>query len=48
VGSQIVEMAHDGFEEVDSILDKAESLIFKVAENKENKEGCYIKRTYST
>ena len=33
VGSQIVEMAHDGFEEVDSILDKAESLIFKVAEN---------------
>lgn len=38
VGSQIVELAHDGFEEVDTILDKAESLIFKVSENKENKE----------
>ena len=43
VGSQIVEMAHDGFEEVDSILDKAESLIFKVAENKENKEVVTLK-----
>ena len=43
VGSQIVEMAHDGLEEVDSILDKAESLIFKVAENKENKEVVTLK-----
>ena len=43
VGSQIVELAHDGFEEVDSILDKAESLIFKVAENKENKEVVTLK-----
>lgn len=43
VGSQIVELAHDGFEEVDSILDKAESLIFKVAENKENKEIVSLK-----
>lgn len=43
VGSKIVELAHDGFEEVDSILDKAESLIFKVAENKENKEIVSLK-----
>ena len=43
VGSQIVELAHDGMEEVDSILDKAESLIFKVAENKENKEIVSLK-----
>lgn len=43
VGSQIVELAHDGFEEVDAILDKAESLIFKVAENKENKEIVSLK-----
>ena len=43
VGSQIVELAHDGFEEVDSILDKAESLIFKVAENKESKEIVSLK-----
>lgn len=38
IGSQIVEMAQEGYEEVDTILDKAESLIFKVSETKENKE----------
>lgn len=38
IGSHIVEMAQEGYEEVDTILDKAESLIFKVGETKENKE----------
>lgn len=43
VGSQIVELAQDGYEEVDTILDKAESLIFKIGESKENKEIITLK-----
>ena len=43
VGSQIVELAQDGYEEVGTILDKAESLIFKIGESKENKEIITLK-----
>ncbi|MBZ4683129.1 MAG: replicative helicase [Fusobacteriaceae bacterium] len=43
VGSKIVELAQTGYEEVDSILDKAEGLIFKISESKENKEVVNIK-----
>ncbi|TDT71484.1 replicative DNA helicase [Hypnocyclicus thermotrophus] len=38
VGNKVVELAQTGYEEVDSILDKAEGLIFKISESKENKE----------
>lgn len=38
VGSEIVQMAQNGHEEVDGILDKAESMIFGLAETKENKD----------
>lgn len=37
-GTKIVELAYDGYEEVDDILDKAESLIFKISENSESKD----------
>jgi replicative DNA helicase len=43
IGSQIVEMAQEGYEEVETILDKAESLIFKVSETKENKDVVSLK-----
>lgn len=43
IGSQIVEMAQEGYEEVETILDKAESLIFKVSETKENKDVVLLK-----
>lgn len=38
IGTSIVEMAYEGYEEVGTILDKAESLIFKVSENKQSKD----------
>ncbi len=37
-GTKIVEMAYDGYDDADVILDKAEGLIFKIAENKESKD----------
>ncbi|WP_300357688.1 replicative DNA helicase [Fusobacterium sp.] len=43
VGTKIVEMSYDGYEDVDAILDKAEGLIFKISENKESKDVISIK-----
>ena len=43
VGTGIVEMAYEGYEEVEQILDKAENMIFKVSENKEKKEIVSVK-----
>ncbi|MBP6063366.1 MAG: replicative DNA helicase [Fusobacteriaceae bacterium] len=43
VGTKIVEMTHEGYDDVDSILDKAESLIFKISESKESKDILNIK-----
>ena len=37
VGTKIVELAYEGYEEVDDILDKAESLIFNLSENNDSK-----------
>ena len=38
VGTKIVEMSYQGYEDVDTILDKAEGLIFKISETKESKD----------
>lgn len=38
VGTKIVEMSYEAYEDVDTILDKAESLIFKVSETKNSKD----------
>lgn len=38
VGTKIVEMTYDGYEDVDTILDKAEGMIFKISESKEAKD----------
>lgn len=38
VGTKIVEMSYEGYEDVDTILDKAEGLIFKISETKESKD----------
>ncbi|MGL4534798.1 MAG: replicative DNA helicase [Fusobacteriaceae bacterium] len=43
VGTKIVEMAYEGYEDVDSILDKAEGLIFKISETKSSKDIINIK-----
>ncbi|BDU50962.1 replicative DNA helicase [Haliovirga abyssi] len=43
VGTKIVEIAYEGYEEVDQILDKSENMIFKIAQNKENKEVVSVK-----
>ena len=43
VGTKIVEMSYDGYEDVDTILDKAEGLIFKISENKESKDVISLK-----
>ncbi len=45
VGTKIVEMASEGYEDVDTILDKAEGLIFKISETKESKDIVNIKDT---
>lgn len=37
-GTKIVEMSHSSYEDVETILDKAESMIFKVSEIKESKD----------
>ena len=38
VGTKIVEISYEGYEDVDTILDKAEGLIFKISETKESKD----------
>lgn len=43
VGTKIIEMAYEGYEDVDSILDKAEGLIFKISETKSSKDIISIK-----
>ncbi|WP_288304622.1 replicative DNA helicase [uncultured Fusobacterium sp.] len=43
VGTKIVELAYDGYEEVDNILDKAEGLIFKISENADSKDLVSLK-----
>ncbi|MGL5123785.1 MAG: replicative DNA helicase [Fusobacteriaceae bacterium] len=45
IGTKIVEMASEGCEDVDTILDKAEGLIFKISETKEAKDIVNIKDT---
>ncbi len=45
VGAKIVELATEGTEDVESILDKAEGLIFKVSETKESKDIVPIRET---
>lgn len=47
VGTKIVEMTYEGYEDVDTILDKAEGMIFKVAENKESKDIISMKEVIS-
>ena len=43
VGTKIVELAYEGYEEVDNILDKAEGLIFKISENADSKDLVSLK-----
>ncbi|WP_319370376.1 replicative DNA helicase [uncultured Ilyobacter sp.] len=38
VGTKIVEMTYEGYEDADAILDKAEGMIFKISETKEAKD----------
>ena len=38
IGEKIVKMAMRGYDEVDTMLDKSESMIFKVAESKQKKD----------
>ena len=38
IGEKIVKMAMRGYEEVDTMLDKSESMIFKIAESKQKKD----------
>lgn len=47
VGTKIVEMSYDGYEDVDTILDKAEGLIFKISESKESKDVVSIREAMS-
>ena len=43
VGTKIVELAYEGCEEVDNILDKAEGMIFKISENVDSKDLVSLK-----
>lgn len=43
IGTKIVEMSYEGYEDVDSILDKAEGMIFKISESKETKDVVNLK-----
>ena len=38
IGEKIVKMAMRGYEEIDTMLDKSESMIFKIAESKQKKD----------
>jgi replicative DNA helicase len=42
-GTKITEMAYRGYDDIDSMLDKAESMIFKIAEAKEKKDIISLK-----
>ena len=42
-GTKITEMAYRGYDDIDSMLDKAESMIFKIAEAKEKKDVISLK-----
>lgn len=43
VGTKIVELAYEGYEEIDNILDKAEGMIFKISENVDSKDLVSLK-----
>ncbi len=43
IGTEIVEMAYDGHDEVEQILDKAENKIFQISQDKEKKEVVSVK-----
>ena len=43
IGTKIVELAYEGYEEVDNILDKAEGMIFKISENVDSKDLVSLK-----
>ena len=43
VGTSVVELAYDGVDEVEAIMDKAENMIFRVAQDKEKKEVYSVK-----
>lgn len=43
VGTRIVEMVYDDYEEPETILDKAESMIFKISEKNETKDVVALK-----
>lgn len=43
VGTSIVELAYDGYDEVEAIMDRAENMIFKIAQDKEKKEVYSVK-----
>ena len=43
VGTKIVELAYEGYEEVDNILDKAEGMVFKISENVDSKDLVSLK-----
>lgn len=43
IGTEIVEMAYEGYDEVGQILDKAENKIFKISQDKEKKEITWVK-----
>ena len=47
IGTKIVEMAYEGYVEVDSIRDKAEGLIFKISETTTNKDLISLKEIIS-
>ena len=42
-GTKIVEIASEGYEEVDHVLDRAENIIFSISQNKEKKEVVSVK-----
>lgn len=47
IGTKIVEMAYEGYEDADSLLDRAEGMIFKIAESKESKDIISLKAVMS-
>lgn len=47
IGTKIVEMAYEGYEDAESLLDRAEGMIFKIAESKESKDIISLKEVMS-
>ncbi len=43
VGTQVAELAYEGYDEVEAIMDKAENMIFRIAQDKEKKEVYSVK-----